>query len=255
MIQEKIFDMKGKTVLVTGASSGIGESLSTLFAQAGSSLAIIARREERINNLADEIQQQYGVKCLAIPCDIQNEENVVQAIQQVFDTYGRIDVLINNAGITEKSEDITTFSWDQWNHVIDINLRGTYCVSREVARGMKLQNYGKIINIASVCGMLGVGNQLGYVASKSGIIGLTRAMAVELGKYNITVNAISPGYVLTEMTNPQSSGCRYFRSRSVLNTIGSTDDLFGTALLLASDASRYMSGVIIPVDGGITANL
>lgn len=255
MIQEKIFNLENKVVLVTGASSGIGKSLSTLFAQAGASLAVLARRKERIVDLANEIEQQYGTKCISIRCDIEREEDIIQAVQQVIDTYGKIDVLVNNAGITEKSEDITTFSWEQWNHVVNINLRGTYCVSREAAKYMKEQNYGKIINVASVCGMMGVGNQLGYAASKSGIIGLTRSMAVELGKYNVTVNAISPGYFLTEMTNPQSSGCRYFRSRSVLNSIGSTEDLYGVTLLLASDASRYMSGVVIPVDGGITANL
>ena len=255
MIQEKIFDLQHKTVLITVASSGIVEALANFYAQNGADLSLLARRKERIDSLAAELEKKYNMRCIPVQCDVSDEGNVSAAVQAIVGFYGKIDVLVNNAAITAKSEDIAAHTIEQWNAVLNTNLRGPFCISKEVVKYMKTRNYGKIINIASVCGMMGVGNQISYSASKSGIIGLTRSMAVELGKYSITVNAISPGYVLTEMTNEKSSGCRYFRSRSVLNTIGNPDDLFGTVLLLSSDASAYISGVVIPVDGGITANL
>lgn len=255
MMNKDLFSMEGKVLLITGASSGIGESLAELFARKKSSLVLLARRQERILSLAETLEKTYGIKCLPIPCDVSNEQQAVEAVQKAVHTFGRIDVLINNAGITAKSEDITSHSTEQWESVLSTNLDGAFYISREAVKTMKEKRYGKIINISSVCGLMGLANQVSYAASKSGLIGLTRAMAVELGKYNITVNAIAPGYILTELTNEGSGGFRYFKSRTVSERVGTAEDLHGTALLLASEASSYISGAVIPVDGGITANI
>lgn len=251
---EEIFKISGRTALITGASSGIGKSIAELYSQNGANVVLLARRKDRIEQLAAEIEAGNGV-ALPVACDVACDESVVQAVHTAVQRFGRIDILVNSAGITEKSGDITFQDRRQWENVIGTNLTGTYTVCRETAAIMKKNHYGKIINIASMAAFMGLHNQAGYVASKSGVAGLTRALAVELGEYGITVNAIAPGYILTEMTTEGSSGHRYFKSRSVLNTAGTPQDLHGAALLLASDASRFMTGTVVTVDGGVTANL
>lgn len=254
MIQE-LFQLKRKVVFITGASSGIGKSMAELFAAEGANLILCARRKDRIEALSNELRDKYRIDCIPVCCDITKEAEVKEAVKQAVDVFGRIEILINNAGTTEKSEDVVTHTTEQWHRVLETNLTGAFTASREVVKYMKENKYGKIINISSVCGLMGLANQVGYAATKSGLIGLTRAMAVELGKYNITVNAIAPGYFLTELTNETSRGCQYFKSRTVTNTIGKPEDLFGTVLLLATDASSYITGAVIPVDGGITASI
>lgn len=258
---DNLFDINGKVILITGASSGIGESAADLLSsrQIGGGrnggIILCARREDRLQRLAENLHEKYGVEVLPIKCDVSIESDVENAVKAAVEKFGRIDILLNCAGITAKSSDITDHSLEQWNKVLDTNLTGTYLFCREVAKIMKAQNYGKVINVTSMVALLGCGNQIGYSASKGGVISFTRSLSVELGKYNITVNAIAPGYVMTEMTNIKSRGYAYFKSRSVLNTVGEPEDMHGAILLLASDASRYLTGAIIPVDGGITANL
>lgn len=252
---EKMFSLQGKVALITGASSGIGEKAALLFAEAGADCIICARRKERLEKVSNEIINQLNKECLIVECDVTKEEQIITLIQKSIEKYGKIDILLNNAGTTEKSEDITTHTTEQWNRVIATNLSSDYFFIREVAKVMKKQNYGKIINIASVCGKMALANQASYISSKSGVIGLTQAAAVELGKYNITVNAIAPGYILTGLTNEQSRGCQYFKSRTVCGRVGEPKDLFGVLLLLASDASSYINGSLITVDGGISINI
>ena len=205
--------------------------------------------------MAKSFKEQFGTETLPIKCDVSSESDVVKAVNAAIEKFGRIDILLNCAGITAKSNDVTDYTLEQWNKVFATNMVGTYLMCREVAKHMKKNNYGKIINITSMVALLGCGNQIGYSAAKGGVISFTRSLAVELGKYNITVNAIAPGYVMTEMTNIKSRGYAYFKSRSVLGTVGEPKDMHGAILLLASDASKYLTGAIIPVDGGITANL
>ena len=252
---EDLFNIKGKYAVISGASSGIGKEFALLYASCGCNVAILARRKERLDELANQIRNKYSVDVLPIACDVTDEAMLTNAINQVIDSFGKIDILVNNAGTTEKSEDISTHTRQQWDNVISTNLTSAYVASRECAKIMKRQRYGKIINISSVTGIMGLRNQVSYVASKGALISMTKAMAVELGPYNITVNSIAPGYIYTELTNPQSAGCRYFKSRTVLDRVGTTDDLRGIALLLASDASSYITGTVIPVDGGVLANI
>lgn len=253
------FDLHNRTAIVTGASSGIGRRAALAFAEAGANVILLARRMERLKDLEKEIDELYlndnsahRVSC--VQCDVSDERSVDEAIESIKELHS-VDILLNCAGTTAKSEDITTHTIEQWDNVIDTNLKGYYLVSRQVIPFMKKQNYGKIINIASISGMVGMSNQISYVASKGGVISMTRAMAVELGKYGITVNAISPGYILTEMCDPNSRGCKYFKSRSVNDSVGTPDDLVGALLLLASDASKCINGANIVIDNGVTANL
>ncbi|MBR6013817.1 MAG: SDR family oxidoreductase [Selenomonadaceae bacterium] len=253
-----LFDISGKVALITGASSGIGESAAEMLSSIGGGvrkLVLCARREEKLKNLAERLHKNFGVEVLPIKCDVSVENDVENAVKTAVEKFGRIDILLNCAGITAKSNDITEHTLEQWNKVFNTNMVGTYLMCREVAKHMKKNFYGKIINVTSMVALLGCGNQIGYSASKGGVISFTRSLAVELGKYNITVNAIAPGYIMTEMTNIKSRGYAYFKSRSVFDIVGQPEDLHGTILLLASDASRYLTGAIIPVDGGITANL
>ena len=254
-----LFDIKGKTVLITGASSGIGASAASLFASqtqgGGIKIAICARRDGKLQALAQNLTNQYGAEILPIKCDVSVESDVVRAVETAVDRFGRIDILLNCAGITAKSTDITDHTLEQWNNVIGTNITGTYLMCREVAKHMKKHLYGKIINIASITAMLGFNNQISYASSKGAVVSFTRSLAVELGKYNITVNAIVPGLIATEMVNQNGRGYRYFKSRTVNNSVGETEDLHGAIMLLASDASRFMTGSLITVDGGHTINL
>lgn len=252
IIMRNIFDISGKIAVVTGASSGLGRAYAKMLAEEGAGeVILVGRREERLLDLRDKIQKETQAKAIALPCDVGNAQEVLEK----FSTLSHVDILINNAGITEKSKDFTEMTEDQWHDVIEVNLSGIYRVSREVCKLMKRQKYGKIINISSIFALMGASNQIGYCAAKGGIVSLTRAMAVEMAPYNITVNAILPGYCESEMTDLKSGGCRYFASRTPLGRIGKADDLFGTILLLASDASKWMTGCVITVDGGHTANL
>lgn len=247
-----MFDITGKKVLITGASSGLGKEYAKFLAGEGAeTIIVVGRRLSKLQELQRSIQNNFKTKVVPIQCDVSNADDVVRNLQSLE----RVDILINNAGTTEKSKDITEHTEEQWNRVIETNLSGTYRVSREIAKLMKRQNYGKIINIASIFATMGAANQVSYSASKGGIVALTKAMAVELAAYNITVNALLPGYCESEMTDLKSGGCRYFTSRTPLGRIGKAEDIFGALLLLASDASRWMTGSIITVDGGHTANL
>lgn len=256
-MSDNLFGIEGKTAVVTGASSGIGKSIAGLFLNRGVNVAALARRKERLNEIGSMLRSADGGggKLLPIVCDVKDENEVISSVDTVVKEFGRIDILVNCAGVTAKSENITTHTTEQWDNVIDTNLKGAYMVSREVAKDMIKNGYGKIINISSMAALMGLSNQVSYVSAKSGIIGLTRAMSVELGKYGITVNAILPGYTQSEMTNIGSSGYRYFKDRSVLNDIATPEDIHGAVLLLASDASRFITGSFITIDGGVTSNL
>lgn len=254
-MQTDIFDVSGKNAVITGASSGIGRSIAELLYKKGANVAILGRRESRLEELSSALAAGGDHAVYPVVCDVKNEKNVESAVGKIIDRLGNIDILVNSAGITEKSSDITTHTRIQWENVIETNLSGTYLMCREAAKGMKQNHYGKIVNISSMAAFMGLANQVSYVAAKSGIIGFTKALAVELGKYDITVNAISPGYTQSEMTNIGSSGYRYFKSRSVLNDIARPEDIHGAVLLLASDASRFITGTVITVDGGVTANI
>jgi len=253
---DQIFSLRDKVALITGASSGLGVQFAKALAGQGAKIALMARRKEKIESVATEIRA-IGVEVIPVVADVTNEEQVKEGVSQVVREYGRIDILVNNAGVSEISP-AESMSMEAWRKVIDTNLTGVFTVAREVGKKMVEQQYGRIINIASMFGT--VGNTafpvVNYHASKFGVVGITKSLAAEWAKYNITVNAIGPGFFESEMTSeaintPEFN--QYVQVSCPMKRVGKAGELDGVVLLLASDASSYITGQIICVDGGWTS--
>jgi NAD(P)-dependent dehydrogenase (short-subunit alcohol dehydrogenase family) len=248
-----LFDITDKIAVVTGASSGLGVQFAIALAKQGADIAVVARRLDRLNLVSEEIQK-LGRRCIAVKCDVTNENEIINAVKTTKDFYGKIDILVNNAGVG-LAEPAETQSTETWNKVIDANLNGVYLFAREVSKVMKEENYGKIINIGSIHSNLAIaGNSISaYCASKGGVLMLTKALAAEWAKYNITVNAIGPAYFESEMTEAvvgDEAFIQFIKLRCPMGRIGKPGELDGALLYLASDASSYTTGQIIYVDGG-----
>ena len=252
------FDLKGKVAVVTGCSTGLGVQMAKALANQGAKIVAIARRKELIEAVAKEIADEFGVETLAVQCDITNTERVNEAVDAIVAKFGRIDILINNAGTgaVAPAEDITD---DQFNGELNVALGGTFKMARAVAKkAMIPAKYGRIINIASMYGL--VGNKVApcspYHAAKGGVVNLTRGLASEWGKYNINVNAICPGYFYSPLTK-ETLDSDFFqqnaRTMIPLSRYGNEGELDTAAIFLSSPASGYVTGVILPVDGGYTA--
>lgn len=252
------FDLSGQVAIVTGCSTGLGVQMAKALASQGADIVAVARRQNLIDEVAKEISDKFGVKTLAVRCDITDTDNVNAMVDEVMGKFGRIDVLINNAGTgaVAPAEDITD---EQFNGEINVDLFGTFRVSRAVAkRAMIPAKYGRIINIASMYGLVGnkIAGSAPYHAAKGGVVNLTRALAAEWGKYGITVNAICPGYFYTPLTR-ETLDSDFFRQNAKTmipeERYGNEGELDTAALFLASPASSYVTGVNLPVDGGYTA--
>ena len=254
----KMFDLSGKVALVTGCSTGLGVQMAKALARQGASIIALARRQELIDEVAKEIRDTYGVDAIAIKCDITDTENVEKAVDEALSHFGRIDILINNAGTgaVAPAEDITD---EQFKNELEIDLFGTFKVARAVAKkAMIPAKYGRVINIASMYGL--VGNKIApsspYHAAKGGVVNLTKALAGEWGKYNITVNSICPGYFYTPLTK-ETLDSDYFQeyAKTVIpmERYGSEGELDAAAVFLASSESSYVTGIALPVDGGYTS--
>ena len=252
------FDLTGRVAVVTGCSSGLGVQMAKALANQGANIVALARREDKVQAVAAEIAETYGVKAIGVKCDITSTENVEAAIKKVMETFGRIDILINNAGTgaVAPAEQITD---EQFSNEMNIDLFGTFKVARAVANAAMIPaGYGRIINIASMYGM--VGNKIApaspYHAAKGGVVNLTRALACEWGEKGITVNAICPGYFETPLTK-ETLETEFFQNYAhtmiPLSRYGKEGELDSAAIFLASPASTYVNGVILPVDGGYTS--
>ncbi len=252
------FDLTGQVAVVTGASTGLGVQMAKALANQGANIVCMARRQNLIDQVADEITKEFGVKAIGIRCDITDTDNVNEAVDTIMKEFGRIDILINNAGTggVTPAEDVTD---EMFYNEVNIDLFGSFRVARAVAKkAMIPAQYGRIINIASMYGM--VGNKIApsspYHAAKGGVVNLTRALAAEWGKYKITVNAICPGYFYTPLTK-ETLDSDFFQANAKafipLERYGNEGELDTTALFLASPASTYTTGVILPVDGGYTS--
>ncbi|MBQ6595105.1 MAG: SDR family oxidoreductase [Clostridia bacterium] len=254
----KLFDLTGRVAVVTGCSTGLGVQMAKALASAGANIVAIARRQNMIDAVAEEIRNTYGVEALAVRCDITDSDAVNAAVDTVLEKFGRIDILINNAGTgaVAPAEDITD---EQFNNELNIDLFGTFRVARAVAKkAMIPAKFGRIINIASMYGLVGnkVAPATPYHAAKGGVVNLTRALASEWGKYGINVNAICPGYFYSPLTR-ETLDSDFFQANArtmiPLERYGNEGELDSAALFLASPASSYVTGVILPVDGGYTA--
>lgn len=250
-----LFDLTGKTALVTGASAGLGATFARTLAEQGANVAIAARRKERLDSLAQELQD-IGVEAFAVQCDVKNEDDVIRMVAEVKEHFGRIDILVNNAGTAAavKAEDQTL---EQWDGVLDINLTACFVVAREVGKIMIEQNYGKIINLGSIHSNTVINSDVqqisAYCASKGGIQMLTKALAAEWARYNITVNALGPAYIPSEMTAKavENEGfLQFVASRCPMKRVGKPEELRGALVYFASDASSYTTGQLLNIDGG-----
>jgi acetoacetyl-CoA reductase len=242
--------LKGKTAIVTGGSRGIGHYIATQFASRGADVAISYRsRGSAAENVAREIGS-YGVKGLSVQADIANMQEARGMIEQVHEQWGRVDILVNNAGIT-RDKTMKKLSDADWKEVMDTNLGGVYATCSEVWPIMIEQNYGRIINITSFVGQAGNYGQCNYAASKGGIIAFTKTMALEMAKYNITVNAIAPGFIETEMLGrvPQEIRDKIL-ARIPMGRFGHPEEIARTVAFIAAECD-YITGQQINVNGGI----
>ncbi|MDP2217121.1 MAG: glucose 1-dehydrogenase [Methanolobus sp.] len=256
MTSSNLFDLTGKVAIVTGASSGLGVQFAKALANAGANITIAARRIEKLEALKRELEE-IGVKCLAVKCDVLIEDDVINVVERTVEEFGKLDILVNNAGTSSfaPAEDMTGEEWDK---VLDTNLRGVFFFAKHAARKMKERNYGRIINIASMYGVIGNTQYpvSSYHASKGGEVNLTRALAGEWAQYGITVNAIGPGFFESEMTKDLISDDEFqnfIRSRCPMKRIGRPGEMDGLLIYLASDNSSYLTGQHICVDGGWAA--
>ena len=250
-----MFNLKGRVAVISGASSGLGKQMSKAFAESGANLVLLARRVERLVELKEELEK-FGVKVLPIRCDVTSTEEIDNAARLAEETFGKVDILVNCAG-SSKDSGVLDMKDDEWDFTISTDLTSVFKMTRAFANIMKKNNYGRVINIASMYGL--VGNDeiptIAYHSSKGGVVNFTRAAAAELAKYNITVNAICPGYFYTELTTAVLDTDRFqefAKTHVPMKRYGKEGELNAGAIFLASDEASYVTGVILPIDGGYT---
>jgi gluconate 5-dehydrogenase len=255
MNTKQLFDLSGRVALVTGGATGLGLQMATGLAEMGANLILCARKVERLEKAAAEFEK-LGVQTLAMACDVKNPAAVQGVVDAAVAKFGRIDILINNAG-TSWGAPVEEMKLEHWNKVIETNLTGTFLFAQSVGKVMIPARRGKIINISSVAGIKGAPPEfqaIGYHASKGGVIAFTKDLACKWGVHNIQVNAIAPGWFPTDMSVVVMERNKdYFLSRIPLGRFGGENDLKGAAVFLASDASNYVTGQVLAVDGGQTA--
>lgn len=252
-----MFNLKGQVAVVTGASSGLGKQMARGFAEAGANLAILARRIERLEEFAKELRKEYGVKVLPVQCDVTSSESIDAAAEAVEKEYGKVEILLNCAG-SSKDKGVLEMADDEWDFTIATDETSVFKMTRAFGRIMKKAGYGRIINIASMYGL--VGNTeiptIAYHASKGAVVNFTRAVAAELATDGITCNAICPGYFYTELTQAVLDTKQFqdfAKTHVPMQRYGKEGELNAAAIFLASREASYVTGVILPVDGGYTA--
>ena len=252
----ELFDLSGKSALVTGGGRGIGRTIAMALAEAGASVAVASRDEKACAEAAKEIASATGRMTASGKLDIAEKGSVEEIVTFAKGKLGSIDILVNNSGATWGAP-FEEMPLDKWERVVKVNLTGTFLMCQQVVPLMKERRWGRIINVASVAGLLGAPQFMhaaGYSASKGGVIALTRELAVKLAEHNIVVNAMAPSFVPTKMSRylTETYGDEIVRANP-MKRMGEDDDLKGVAVFLASEASRYVTGQVIPVDGGQTA--
>ncbi len=254
---KELFDLSGQVAIVTGGAAGIGVQMAYALGEAGANLVIAARKLERCQEAAAVMEKELGLKVLPLRLDVTSAEEIDACYEKVMAEFGRVDILINNSGATWGAPSLE-FPPDAWEKVIRTNLTGSWQMAQKAGQIMAKQNYGRIINIASVGGLIGMDpnimDAVSYQASKAGIIGLTRDLAVKWARYNITVNALAPGFFPTKMTRGtlEKAGDEFIKMIP-MKRYGGDDDLKAATLFLASPGAGYCTGAIIPIDGGVYA--
>lgn len=242
--------LANQVAIVTGAGRGIGRAIALKFAAEGAAVACVSRTVENSNKVADEIRAAGG-KAWAFAVDVSNAAEVTATCDKVLAEAGRVDILVNNAGITRDTL-LMRMSEEDWDQVLDTNLKGAFLFCKALARSLIKQRSGRVINISSTSGLLGNAGQCNYAASKAGLIGLTKSMARELASRGVTVNAIAPGFIDTDMTSGLKTDIKEAVLKQVpMNSFGQPDDIASAALFLASPGARYITGQVLAVDGGL----
>ena len=240
-------DLSGRTALVTGSTRGIGRAIAETLASAGARVAVVGRDSARAGEVADSI----GRDAAGFSCDVTDVASVTSLVEGVEKAFGQVDILVNNAGLT-RDNILFRIKDDDWDAVLDANLRGAFVAIRATSRGMMKRRWGRIINIASVVGITGNKGQANYAASKAGLIGLTKSVAKELASRNILINAVAPGFIETDMTGAMTPEARATLSGQIpLERLGSPNDVAGAVAFLASDLASYITGQVLIVDGGL----
>jgi len=251
----KLFNLGGRTAIVMGGSKGLGLAMAAGLASAGANIMIVNRTADEGAKAAQDLASEFGVKAIAFAADITNQAHTEAMAHEAMSKFGRIDILLNSAGINIRGA-IDEVTPDDFDKVMNVNVKGTWLCCRAVTPHMKKQSSGKIINLASTLGLVGLGNRTPYTSSKGAVVQMTRALGVELAPFNINVNAICPGPFLTEMNLPiadTEDGKKFVVGATVLGRWARMEEIQGAAIFLASDAASYMVGSMVTVDGGWTA--
>ena len=251
----KQFDLSGKSAVITGGSKGLGLAMAAGLASAGAKIMLVNRNTEEGIKAAQILAQDFGVTAISYGADITKQEQAESMAKVAIDTFGRIDILINSAGINIRGP-IDEVTLEDFTKVMDVNVTGTWLCSRAVTPNMKKNRSGKIINLASTLGLVGLANRTPYTSSKGAVVQMTRALALELASFNINVNAICPGPFLTEMNLPiadTDEAKQFVVGATALGRWAHLKEIQGAAIFLASDAASYMVGSMLTVDGGWTA--
>ena len=243
--------LKGKVAVVTGAAQGIGKAISNILADNGADIALCDVNIEKVTETAKEIAEKKGVKTASYKLDVSNSQEVEETVNKILDNFNKIDILINNAGITRDTL-LVRMSESDWDKVLNINLKGAFLCTKAVVRHMMKQRSGKIVNLASVIGIIGNAGQSNYSASKAGVIGLTKSAAKELAGRNVNVNAVAPGFISTAMTDVLPEEVKNKMLELIpLKRFGTAEDVANVVLFLVSESSSYLTGHVIEVDGGM----
>ncbi len=254
--QQTIFDLSGRSAVITGGSRGIGKAIATGFAQAGADLFLCSRKEDEIRTAAEEIHNQTGVRVEYTAADMAKRDDVRRLADLAIQRLGKVDILVNNAG-WNIPQPIDAIRDEDWDYLLELNLTSCMALTRAVVPGMKERRWGRVIHISSIMGLASTPQRNAYSATKSALIGMAKASALDLGPFGITVNCIAPGPIATEMpmsilSKPQQDA---LAARTAMNRWARPEELIGAALLLASEAGSYITGTVIVVDGGALARI